>query len=446
MTVSHQLGRVLCGVLLALLGFSASAQFGPPRGGPDTPTPTPSPSPSPLPQPNPGPNPNPNPNPGPGPQPEPEPVGLSAPPWLVPGYQATYAQSYSRQPNPTNDPNQPAAKGYASQLLFEYNVIAVLQNQVIFQVNVLEGANGLALTPQGLFDPNTDGKYHLIETSYKLVDAKQVVRGHTLWMPVPMLGDLAQQPIQQPQTAERNGLQTQATIWPYAGQQVNALSIQVTSSNFTEQMVFNRDTGHRIFLRIAEGKARPGANENDPFNRELMILEYMVGDSPINSPLLNRTFPEWTRSIKSMRYEGTQTLGTQAAMRMPIAATLNVEQNDGSVMVGKLLLQAQGAPDQTSDAYMGPGSLLGYWLDPGVLAQLREGPVHRNPITRSNIYYRVQDTELGRLGVFVTYNDSQSVVAVNGYNLQDGSLVYLKFELTQTGVVRELHLKKIEQR
>lgn len=421
-------------MMLALVTFSASAQFGPPRGDPNQPNPRPNPDPGPSPQPhnNPGPTPN------------PQPAGLGTPGWLVPGYQATFSQLYSNQPNPTNDPNQPAPKGRTSQSLFEYTAIAVTQDQVIFQVNEYEGAKGLPMKSDGTFDPSIDGKYRFVSSYYDVVDAKKVSRGGTIWLPVPLLADLEQNPIQQPQTAEQNGLQTAATTWPYAGQQINALSIQLLAKDYTELKVFNRETGMRMFIRTGEGKPRKGAPENDPFQREEMVFESFVGESPVNNPLLNRPFPDWTRSVKSMRFQGTQTAGGSQNISLPIAATLTVEQNDGHLMAGKILLQAQGAPDKTEDVYMGPGSSIGYWVDPAVLGQLQEGRVHRNDITRCNLYYRVQDTELGRLGVFVHYNDSQSFTAVNGYNLEDGSLVYLKFSYPETGVERELYLKNIE--
>ncbi|MEM9019149.1 MAG: hypothetical protein AAGC44_01185 [Planctomycetota bacterium] len=419
--------------------WPAQAQFGPPRGDPNSPEPTRTPGPSPVVDPNRDPGPAPGPNPGP----DPEPVGLGTPQWLRPGYQATFAQFLTHQPNPTGDANQPAPKGRASQKLFEYTAIAVTQDRVIFQVSQYEGHQGLPTTGNGMFDPSVDGKYRPTDTYYKSVDAKLVSQGSAIWMPVGTLQGLAQQPIQQQQTDQQNGVQTQATTWPQAGQQVNALTIQVLGKELTELLVFNRDTGLRIFIRVSEGKPRPGAQQNDPFNREFMLIESLVGEAQVNSPLIGAAFPRWTETVKSMRYEGTQSVGT---LSIPVAATLTVEQNDGRMMQGKLLLQAQGSPDETKEVYMGPGSHLGYWVDPAVLAQMQEGTVHRNPVTRGNLYYRVQETDLGRLGVFVSYNDSQSFISVNGYSLEDGSLVYVKFETPDANVTREMYLKNIERR
>ncbi|MEM1354571.1 MAG: hypothetical protein AAGH88_06780 [Planctomycetota bacterium] len=446
--------RLVAACLVALFcSTSALAQFGPPRTDPN-----PQPNPQPEPRPIPGPNPNPDPRPTPQPDPNaPVPdirlpgnnpnVSQARPEWLKPGAQVTYAvtDSYNPNPNPNLPPNQ-QPKPSAGMGYREYTVIAVTEEKVYLQQTLYLAPQGLPLKDDGSVDMTIDPKAQATAMSYKVVTGMEVNQGDAIWMPPARL-----QAMEQKRESSADGTQgswIDPTSWPVQGQLVNAVKIELWGANFARNRVYRRDTGMLLFHHDATGGVKPGTARNNIYAKEIVDIRQLVHYEQIDSPMIGGGFPAWTQQVKAMHYTGQQAFVMQGAppVSLPMSITMTVEQNDGQIMLGKALMKQQGSADQSTDVVMGPGSLFGYWVDPRALSQLRPGEIHRNDATRTFITYQVQEGPLGRLGVFVHSNEAKSFFAVNGYDLQDGKLMYMQFAQPEQNLVREFQLQNVERR
>lgn len=457
----------LLAVTLCCAG-AASAQFGPPRNDPNpNPDPRPQPDPNPRNDPNPNPrnDPNPNPDPRPGPNnPVPDPnapvpeIRLpgndnpnanpdARPEWLKPGMQVTYAvsDSYNPNPNPALPPHQ-QPKASAGMGYREYTVIALTDEKVYLQEVMYLAPQGLPLTTDGNIDMRVDPKAQVAGLSFSIVTGLEINQGEAIFMSPARL-----QAMEQKREANADGTQgswIDPTSWSYQNDLVKAVKMEYWGESYAKKMVFNRDNGMLLFYHSAIGNPRPGTAQSNIFSREIVDMRQLVHTEQIAVPLIGAPFPEWTLQVKSMQYSGQQAFIMEGAppVTLPMTLTMTVEHNDGQLMLGKTLVQQQGVADHRAESVMGPGTFLGYWVNPQALAQLRQGEVHKNDATRTVVTYQIQDGPLGRLGVFVHTNEAKNFFAINAYDLQDGKLMYMQFAQPEVNMMREFTLKNVERR
>lgn len=362
----------------------------------------------------------------------PAPVGqqLAVPDYIKPGFQMIYMTASS------TEAAQPDKAGSAGMGFTEYTVIAVLKDKVLITATNYLTPNGMPLTAQGAFDPTTDPKAQLIGSSSYAITNLDVQGGNALWMPVKELKAWQ----------SGNGVEVQRGPRPHQGQQINATAIIVKGNDHISSNTYNADNGIKIVTRSASGAMRRNAAGNNPYNRKHQSQMQLLGTRQLDSPLLGAKWPDWAKGVKKMHYKGTYTMAVPGVEPIPIqlASTAEITERGDNYAVGKATMQSQGSPPSTNPFIHGPGSMLGYWVHPDVLANLDEGTIDQNKLTRTTVTYQVQQGNLGKLGVFVLTNDAQTFYAVSGYNLQNGALTYISLHTADTGTTIEFGLDGIE--
>jgi hypothetical protein len=394
-------------LLLVLLGLPVVAQYGPQPGGG---------------------------NPGEGQQhPNPQPAGqaIAMPDYIKPGFQMLYMSASSSESEDANKPGS-AGMGYT-----EYTIVAVLKDKVLINAAFYLAPEGVPLTPQGALDPNTDPRVQLSGASSMALGAFALQSGGAMWMSVDELKQL------QP----GNGVEVNRGPWPYNGQQVNSVTVTVKGNDHISSSTYHADNGMKLTSRNASGPMRRGDTGVNPYNRKHQSQMQLLGTRQFDSPLVGAAWPAWAKTVKSMSYAGTYSMAVPGVQAPPVqmSMTLNFTDRGEGYVLGKSTTQVQGSPPSSSPIMQGPGTALGYWVHPDVLADLDPGQIDENKTMRTKLTYQVQEGNLGRLGVFVLTNDAQTFYAVSAYNLQNGALTYISHHEKTTGTTIEYTLTGIDQ-
>lgn len=355
---------------------------------------------------------------------------MAVPDYIKPGFQMLYMTASSTE---SQDPNKVGSAGMG---FTEYTVLAVLKDKVLVTATNYLTPDGMPLTQQGAFDPNTDPKAQLIGANQYVITKMDVTGGNALWMPV---NDLKQ-------WQSGNGVEVTRGPWPYNGKQVNSASIIVKGNDYITSNTYNADNGQKLTQRSASGPKRRNALDSNPYDRRHQSQMMLLSTRQVESPLIGAAWPDWAKKVKSMSYVGSYHMAVPGVEIPPTPLSMKIswtERGEGYV-VGKSKLQMQGGEAQESAVAQGPGTLLGYWLDPNVLNRLEQGTIDENKIMRTKLTYQVQEGNLGRLGVFVQTNQAQTYYTVSGYNLQNGALSYVSYHIADTGITMEFNLDGIE--
>ena len=375
---------------------------------------------------------------GPGAQPNPPggdnpaPAGqkMAVPDYIKPGFQMLYTTGSS------TEADAQGKGGGAGMGFTEYTIVAVDKDKVLVNVANYLAPQGLPLTAQGAYDPGTDPKAQLVGSSSYAISKLDVQGGNAMWMPAKELA----------QWQSGNGVEVQRGPWVYQGKQVNSATITVKGNDSISSNTYHADNGMKLTSRNGFGPLRRGENGTNPYNRKNQSQMQLVTTRQIDLPMLNAKWPDWTKNVKKMNYTGTYSMAVPGVQAPPVQLASSVEFTDrgGDYIIGKSTIQTQGGQPTTSAVVQGPGSILGYWVHPDVLANLEQGTIDQNELMRTTLTYQVQEGNLGRLGVFVLTNKTQSFYAVSGYNLQSGALTYISLHTAETGVTIEFGLNEIE--
>ncbi len=355
---------------------------------------------------------------------------LALPDYIKPGYQFLYVASSSTE---SDDPNKVGSAGMG---FTEYTIIAVLKDKVLVNAANYLAPNGVPLTPQGDLDTNTDPRVQFSGGTSFTLGALEIQGGRALWMDVEQLK----------QMQGGNGVDVVRSTWPYKGQQVNAVTVTVRGNDSISSSTYLAESGAKLVDRMGSGPLRRGDIGANPYNRKYQSLMQLVETRQFKSPLIGAAWPDWTQRVKAMNFAGTYSMNVPGLQAPPVQMSLSIsftERGEGYIL-GKSTSQVQGNAPQTSLAMQGPGTALGYWVHPDVLAKLKQGQIDENKTLRTTLSYQVQDGNLGRLGVFVLNNEAQTFYAVSAYNLQTGALTYISHHLADTGTTIEYTLQGIE--
>ena len=376
-----------------------------------------------------GPGQLPNP-PGGGDNPAPAGQGMAVPDYIKPGFQMLYTTASS------TEADAQGKGGGAGMGFTEYTIVAVDKDKVLVTVANYLTPQGMPLTAQGAYDPSTDPKAQLVGASSYAISKLDVQGGNAMWMPVKELANWQ----------SGNGVEVQRGPWVYQDKQVNSATITVKGNDSISSNTYHADNGMKLTSRNGFGPLRRGENGTNPYNRKNQSQMQLITTRQIDLPMLGAKWPDWTKKVKKMNYTGTYSMAVPGVQAPPVQLASSVEftERGEDYIIGKSTIQTQGGQPTTSAVVQGPGSILGYWVHPDVLAKLEQGTIDQNELMRTTLTYQVQDGNLGQLGVFVLTNKTQSFYAVSGYNLQSGALTYMSLHTAETGVTIEFGLSEIE--
>lgn len=356
---------------------------------------------------------------------------MQVPDYIKPGFQMLYMSASS------TESAQPDKVGSAGMGFTEYTIVAVTNDKVLVTATNYLAPNGVQFTQQGEVDPNADHKVQLIGSNSYAITANDVLAGNAMWMPVDQLK----------QWQSGNGVEVQRGPWPYQGQQVNAAIITAKGNDYISSNTFNTDNGQKLGSRSASGNMRRNDTGNNPYNRVSQAQMQLVSTRQVDSPLINAKWPNWAKTVKKMHYKGTYSMAIPGGGPVPpvqMAMEIEYTERGEDYLVGKSTLQVQGNQPTTNPVVQGPGSAMGNWIHPDILANLQQGKIDRNQILRTTTTYQVQQGNLGQLGVFVRTNDAQTFYTVSGYNLDNGALTYVSLHTADTNTTIEFTLDGIE--
>ena len=340
---------------------------------------------------------------------------MKVPDYIKPGFQMIYmVGSYTK-----TESSASAGMGFTV-----YTILAVLNDKVLVSATNYLTPNGLELNADGSFDPDTDSKAQLSDSASYIITKADVMSGGALWMPVDQLK----------QWKTTKEIEVIERIKSYQGEMVNAISLAIKNDGSITIDTFHADNG----LKLEDLSNHDSGKQVN----QMQLLE----TKQLDSPLLGAKWPDWAKTVKKMSYSGTYTMAVAGVEPLPMQIGSEVvfkERGDGWA-IGKASMTTQGQSSGSSHVMQGPGTLLGYWVHPGVLADLAPGLIEENKLLRTTTTYQVQDGRLGRLGVFFHTNKTKSFYTVSGYNLQTGALTYVQLHTAETGITIELSLDGIE--
>lgn len=396
---------VLTALLMVFIGLPASAQYGPgtlpkpPQGGGDNPVQA-------------------------GQQ-------MKVPDYIKPGFQMTYMSMSSTEADPQG-------KGGGAGMGFTvHTIIAVTKDKVLVTATSYLAPDGMPFNADGTFDPNTDPKAILAGSENYHITAMQVQGGNALWMPV---NDLKQ-------WQSGNGVEVQRFPWPYQGKKVDSTTLFVKGNDFISSNTYRADNGVKLTSRSGTGPMRRNATGNDPFMRKIQSQTQLLATRQLDNPLLGADWPGWAKTVKKMNYTGTYRMAIPGGEPTPaVQMSMAIEFTDRGqdYVAGTSTLTVQGGQPEKSPVLQGPGTMLGFWVHPNLLANLDEGTVDRDDLTRTTTTYQIQQGNLGKLGVFVVSSDAQAFYTVSGYNLESGALTYVQLHTADPGTTIEFALDGIE--
>lgn len=354
---------------------------------------------------------------------------LAVPDYIKPGFQLLYASSSSSE-NPDRQKPPSAGQGYTL-----HTVVAVTKDKVLMQSAEYLAIDGLPLDGKGGIDPDIDPKVKFMAGSSFAYTAMQIQAGSAAWMNT---DDLRQLKTDVPAVEVVN------LKWPYQGKETDATMVGINTKDSILINTWRSSDGILLLTRHFVGPQRRegGTNYNRVHQSSLQLLDTRQDQSPI----IGAAWPEWTDTVKAMRYTGTYTSRSpgSAPLSIGMSHTAKITEHGDGYKIGKTTIQVQGAQPTVSPLVVGPGTLLGYWIHPDVLNNLDAGEIDKNKHLRTSLTYKVQEGNLGKLGVFVQTNATKSFVAIHGYNLQNGALTYISLIDNQLNTTTEFILDGID--
>lgn len=356
---------------------------------------------------------------------------MAVPDYIKPGFQMTY-MSMSSTESATPDKVGSAGMGFTV-----HTIIAVTKDKVLVTAASYLTPDGMPFKADGTFDPGPDPKAVFMGSNSYGITAMDVQGGNALWMPVKELA----------QWQSGNGVEVQRFPWPYLGKKVDSTTLFVKGNDFITSNTYHAGNGMKLTSRKGTGQFRRNATGNDPFDRKIQSQTQLLATRQLDSPLLGADWPDWAKTAKKMSYTGTYSVPIPGGDPIPpVQMAMEIEFTDRGqgYVTGKSSLRVQSGQPEISPVIEGPGTMFGFWIHPNLLANLDEGTIDRDKLTRTTTTYQVQQGNLGKLGVFVAASDSQTFYTVSGYNLETGALTYVNFFTADPDTTVEFKLSNIE--
>lgn len=358
---------------------------------------------------------------------------MVVPDYIKPGFQFLYFAASFAESREYKKPNK-AGMGY-----IEYTVVKVLKDKVLVNATNYLAPNALPMNNDGTIDTSTDPGLQLTGSSTQAVSKMDIQLGAAMWMTVDRLKGWE----------SGNAIEVGEGLHPYQGKARNIIGLKSKSDDGFESNVFDKENGMKLAFYTGSGGTKKGVEFgkknmtiNDYKNQSQMVLQQT---SQIDSPLLGAKWPDWAKTVKKMSYKGTYTMAIAGVDPIPleISSEVTFTERGDDYVIGSASFN-NGSGESKSMAVHGPGTVLGYWVHPEVLANMNQGVVMKNDILHTQLTYQVQDGRLGRLGVFFLTNSSRAFHTVSAYNLQTGALTYTSMHTAETGITVELALQGME--
>lgn len=230
---------------------------------------------------------------------------------------------------------------------------------------------------------------------------------------------------------ESPGHRVRRLRYPLGDRTYDALTVQDSSQGSYIRYTYDLDTGlmlvhsassvgKQVMTPNPNGTASVGAGSTTITHGHLRQLR------PVKLPWTGQRAPQWLQRGQQLHYAGTyrNTLadGVMAPWRYEFSVAIERTFGDGAfAKLGTLLDYGTGQPPQQgqSDNAYGPGSVVGLWLDPRSVQDLRPGQVlDRDPVTGWQLSFVGND---GQTATILEQGplESQSYT----YDLRSGQLV-----------------------
>ncbi len=330
--------------------------------------------------------------------------------FIKPGSRIIYEAGSSSQP----DPSKAASAGIGPSV---NDVVAVTPSAVYVRI--------------GTYLPARMGQgYTFAGSSMVAVNAFDVKSGGATWIDPNVLA------------AYQNDGETRVVDgpWEISGNRYDARSVTRAGVDSATRFVFDKGTGLLLAQQIATGRRRPGMD--DPFMRENMSSLRFQAFRQRSFPWANAPTPEWAKTVRTMSYQGQQTMFMPGMppYSTPIQLRATLTQRIGGVSIGTSETQYYQQAPQQSLLVIGPGSVGSLWMDPATLRSMRPGPLDLDPLLHSTLAYDFVETPSGRMGVLTESNAAQTYRLVWAYDLNDGALRYSAFEQMELSIKIEFNL------
>jgi hypothetical protein len=335
---------------------------------------------------------------------------ITVPDFVKPGARFLYEAGSSTE---NDDPQKPNSAG---QGLTRFDVIAVTDTHVLLNV--------------GTFLPALRGNGYSYGGNNSVAFGDFEIRsGAALWIPKEVLEAYVTSDLMKVQTGP----------FELNGRKYSAKTMTRITQESALRQVWDVGTGLKLSEESGTGKARRGGDLTG-FNRKTNGYSLYQTFRQMKLPWLDAPAPDWVKELHSMQYEGTQTMHVQggAPLSVPFTSTLEVQERGDSWVRFAMTMGMQQAQAVKTSVNSGSGSVGGYWIHPDALRRMKEGLVDEDAMLGTRLEYSVQDGPQGRLGVLKETGAAH--VLVWGYSLEDGAMVYGRWDRPEASQTTELRL------
>lgn len=335
---------------------------------------------------------------------------IVVPDFVKPGARFVYESGSSTE---NDDPNKVNSAGVG---LTRFDVIAVTDTHVLLQ--------------QGTFLQSMRGDGHSYGGSAHIAFGDfEIKSGAALWIPKEVLDAYV--------TAEP----TQVNSGPYElnGRTYDVKTLTRITKESAMRQTWDRGTGLKLTEQTGVGQPRR-AGDLTGFNRKITGTTVYQTFRQMKLPWLDAAPPAWVKDLQSLHYEGKTTMHLPGSepLSLPFSSRMEVaERGENWVRFTLTMNMGQGQPTKSS-LNSGPGSIGGYWLHPDVLRKMRAGVLDQDEMLGTRLEYSVQNGPQGRLGVLTETGSAHRLLW--GYSLEDGALVYSRWEQPEINQTIEVTL------
>jgi len=274
----------------------------------------------------------------------------------------------------------------------------------------------------------TESQVYLVRTSYLNrngvlvystssllpINQMQVVGGATIWTDIRVVDGM---------TPNKDLTITNAPL-TLGGAQYDCTTMDRVTRDASARQFWDRGTGLLLAAQLATGRVLG----KDLYDREQTTSQQFISHQPSSLPWRDDPQPDWSRTVKKMVYEGTNTLTQMNGP--PISTgyrgTLDFQQHFDGWSLFKQTTEMQWQqqpivfPDIASNWRIG-----NYWISPDALKRMQAGVIEENAATKTTLSYELRQGPNNKpLGYIVEAGQNNSFAIYYGYDLDDGALVH----------------------
>lgn len=335
---------------------------------------------------------------------------IVVPDFIKPGARLIYESGSSTE---NDDPNKPNSAGVG---LSRFDIVAVTDTQVLLSIGTfLQAQNG--------------NGHNFAGGSSSAFGAFDITSGGALWIPKDVLESFTTAP----------PLEVNSGPFELAGRKYDTKTLTRITKESAMRQVFDRGTGLKLSEQTGVGNPRR-AGDLTGFNRKISGYSLYQTYRVKKLPWLDAAPPAWVAKLKAMNYRGSQTLQLpgSAPISVPFEISIEVKARGERHVEFAQTMRMQGSQPSRTVAYVGPGSIGGNWMNVAVLRAMEPGLIDQDELLGTRLEYSQQDGSKGRLGVLIENGNAHRLVW--GYSLEDGALVYSRWDQPELNQTIEIEL------